>query len=256
MRREPLGSGAALADAAAGLLERVRGRRPRVHCITNSAAQVLTANLLLAAGAIPSLTIAPDEIEAFVGRADGLLVNLGTLDADRRASIPLAMAVAQARGAPVVLDPVFVEASPVRLAVARDCLARGPDIVRCNGAELAALSPGGDAMAFAGEARCVVAVTGAIDTISDGKRSLRIANGHPLMASVTAMGCAGAALIAAFAALEQDRLTAATAALAVLGVAGEIAGERAGGPGTFPALVLDALAALDAEDLRTRIHLA
>src|SRR5437870_1297239 len=97
---------------AARLLDALRERRTRVHAITNAAAQALTANLLLAAGATPSLTVAPDEITAFTVRADALLVNLGTLDADRRAAIPWVVATARAQGKPWVLDPVFADASP------------------------------------------------------------------------------------------------------------------------------------------------
>ena len=54
---------------------------PRVHCITNAVAQNFTANMLLAAGAVPSMTIAPKEVGRFAARADALLVNLGTFDA-------------------------------------------------------------------------------------------------------------------------------------------------------------------------------
>src|SRR3954467_7213402 len=84
-------------DRAAGLLAGLRERRTRVHAITNAAAQVLTANVLLAAGGIPSLTVSPDEIAAFTTRADALLVNLGTLDVDRRAAIPWGIAAAKAQ---------------------------------------------------------------------------------------------------------------------------------------------------------------
>ena len=52
-------------DLAADLFERLRERQPRVHCITNAVAQNFTANVLLAVGAIPSMTISPDEIAAF-----------------------------------------------------------------------------------------------------------------------------------------------------------------------------------------------
>src|SRR3954462_6595132 len=87
-------------DRAAGLIELLRERRTRVHAITNAAAQVLTANVLLAAGGTPSLTIAPDEITAFAARADALLVNLGTLDADRRGGAPPAGAAGGGAGQP------------------------------------------------------------------------------------------------------------------------------------------------------------
>ena len=81
-----------LADIAADLLARIRARRPRVHCITNSVAQQYTANMLLAAGAVPSMTIAPGEIGAFVAGADALLVNLGTFDGERKSAVEAALA--------------------------------------------------------------------------------------------------------------------------------------------------------------------
>src|SRR5580700_1216912 len=104
-----------LADIAADVLARVRARAPRVHCITNSVAQQYTANMLLAAGAVPSMTISREEIAAFVAGADALLVNLGTFDAERRAAIDVALgAMGEAAGEPAmpwVLDPVFIERS-------------------------------------------------------------------------------------------------------------------------------------------------
>ncbi|MGP9820555.1 hydroxyethylthiazole kinase [Salinarimonas sp. NSM] len=249
-----------IAEHAARLLAETRARRPRVHALTNAAAQAFTANLLLAAGAIPSLTIAAEEAGHFARRANAVLVNLGTLDAERRAGIPAAVAAACEVGRPIVLDPVFVEASPPRLAVARDLLAAGPAILRLNPGELEALAgraPTAEAADdFARDHACVVALTGPTDLVTDGTRAVRIANGHPLMARVTAMGCAGSALVAAFAALEDDALVAAAAALLVLGVAGEIAGGRAAGPGSFPAAYLDALDALDAAALVSRARVS
>src|ERR1700686_1109940 len=105
---------AEFADIAADVLARIRSRAPRVHCITNSVAQAYTANMLLAAGAIPSMTIAREEIAAFVAGADALLVNLGTFDAERRAAIDVALgAIGQGgmeqRRKPWVLDPVFIQ---------------------------------------------------------------------------------------------------------------------------------------------------
>jgi hydroxyethylthiazole kinase len=112
--------------APADLLERLRARRPRVHCITNAVAETFTANVLLAAGAIPSLTIDPDEVPDFVCRADALLVNLGTLDPSAGAPpIDAALSAAKATGQGWVLDPVFVERSAPRLALAAAALA-GP----------------------------------------------------------------------------------------------------------------------------------
>jgi hydroxyethylthiazole kinase len=247
-------------DAAASLLYALRAKPIRIHAITNAAAQVFTANLLLASGAIPSLTYARDEVEAFTSRADALLVNLGTLDTERRAGILAAIETAHANHKPFILDPVFVDRSPPRLAWARTLLAYRPAILRCNGAEFEALSgarAGEDALkASAREWGCVIALTGEIDIVTDGERVTRIANGHPLMTRITAMGCAGTALAAAFAALEADAFTAAAAALVCLGVAGEVAAMKASGPGSFQPAFLDALYSLDAETLRAKARLS
>ena len=86
-----------LAHVTADILARLRARRPRVHCITNNVAQNFTANALLAAGAVPSMTLAAEEIGAFVASADGLLVNLGTFDDERREAAATAIEVAAER---------------------------------------------------------------------------------------------------------------------------------------------------------------
>jgi hydroxyethylthiazole kinase len=244
-----------LPTLAGSLLECLRAERIRVHAITNAAAQTITANLLLAAGGIPSLTVAPEEVSSFTSRSASLLVNLGTLDSDRRAAIPQAIAAALAHGRPWVLDPVFVEASPPRLEFARACLPDGPFVLRCNAGEFAALA-GHDATpetvrAFAKAHGTVVALTGAVDLIADGERLLLVENGHPLMTRVTGMGCAATALVAAFTALHGSALEAAAAALLVIGVAGEIAARDAKGPGTFQPAFLDALFDLDSPTLIT-----
>src|SRR5712691_11172431 len=108
-----------LPDIAAAILARLRAKGPRVHCITNAVAQNFTANVLLAAGAVPSMTISPDEIAEFVARADALLVNLGTLDRGRRESIEVAIEEATDERRPWVLDPVFVDRSQPRTAFAK-----------------------------------------------------------------------------------------------------------------------------------------
>ncbi len=249
-----------LADIAAEILARLRTRAPRVHCITNTVAQQFTANVLLAAGAVPSMTISPEEIGFFVAGADALLVNLGTFDAERRTAIDAAIRSAKAGGKPWVLDPVFVERAPPRAQFARDILTRGPAIVRLNTAEFAVLSgddPTGDAPArFARDHATVVAVTGGVDRITDGARHATIANGDPLMGLVTAMGCAGSALVAAARAVEADPFLATSAALTAFGVAGEMAALDVGGPGSFATAIIDALYGLDRATLRQRARVS
>src|SRR5262245_56295016 len=171
---------------AADTMERLRARRPRVHCITNAVAQNFSANMLLAAGAIPSMTIAPEEVGQFAARADALLVNLGTFDAERRTASDIAIEAMAAKGRPWLLDPVFIERSPPRTAYAKSLLARKPRAVRLNRAEFAALS-GQDAdeeklTAFAVAHDAVMGLTGQVDIITDRGRRVSISNGDPLMA--------------------------------------------------------------------------
>jgi hydroxyethylthiazole kinase len=242
-----------LPQTAAALLERLRARSPRVHCITNTVAQNFTANVLLAAGCVPSMTLSPEEIGGFVGSADALLVNLGTFDAERREATRIAIEAARKSGIPWVLDPVFIDRSPSRAAFARDLLALKPAVLRLNHAEFQTLADAAPApekvAAFARAHETVVALSGATDRIADAGRAASIANGHPLMAKVTATGCAGSALTAACLAVAESAFDGAATALLALGIAGEQAGADAAGPGSFAVAILDRLAALDAAAL-------
>lgn len=227
-------------ENAAALLARVRQQRPRVHCLMNTVAQKFVADGLAALGAIPSMTSSTEEVEAFARRADALVVNLGTLDEGRRAAIRLATAVARDADKPWIVDPVHCDYSPSRLAFARELIASGPSVVRGNASE----------MDIVGEANGVLKIkTGPIDELTLDRHTIRVENGHPLMAQVTGTGCLSGALIAAFMAVEPDRLKAATGALLTSGIAAEIAAERSSGPGTFEATFRDALASLRPEDI-------
>ena len=111
------------------------------------------------------------------------------------------------------------------------------------------------ARTLAAETGAVVAVTGAVDYVTDGAKMVEIHNGHPLMARVTGLGCSATAIIGAFLAVERDPLMATVAGLAVFGVAGEMAAEWAAGPGSLQVALLDALYALTQSDLAQRLKL-
>ena len=241
---------------AAALLGCLRTRSPRVHCITNEVAQNFTANVLLAAGAVPSMTLSVEEIGSFVAGANALLVNLGTFDGERREATAIAVETAIRGSLPWVIDPVFVDRSTARAEFARALLASVPKAVRLNAAEFTALSgnePTRDALtAFARGTKSVIGLSGAADLVGDGERLAVIANGHPLMAKVTAMGCAVSALVAACMAVEDDAWLATAAALAIAGVVGQVAAEKATGPGSFAVAFLDTLFNLDGPALTAR----
>jgi hydroxyethylthiazole kinase len=172
-----------------------------------------------------------------------------------------------------VLDPVGVGATAYRTGVARDLLAIGPTVLRANASEVLALagaaraptkgvdsSHGSDqaieaAGALARDSGSIVAVTGAVDYVTDGARALRVQNGHPLMTRVTALGCTSSAVVAAFLAVETDPLAAAAEALGVFGLAAQLAAEKAEGPGGLRWRLLDALASLDQTALQAGIDI-
>lgn len=238
--------------SAGELLEMVRRDRPKVHCITNTVAETFTANVLLALGAVPSMTAHPDEVGAFVTSAHGVLINMGTPDDQRNAANALTIDIAQAEGLPWVLDPVFVDRSPVRLARARELLERGPAVVRGNGGELEALKHDtSDGFAnFCSDYMTVVASTGETDRIEGVGRAGLVDNGHPVMTRVTAMGCAMSAVVAAFCAVHEDFFEAAVCGLLTIGVCGELAASDHSGPGRFVPAFLDRLAELEDAELR------
>ncbi len=252
------------ATAAAGpwrTLARIRERAPLVHNITNFVALDLAANLLLAAGAQPVMARDTAEVEAFVEAADALTVNIGMLSADRSEVMVAAARKAVELGRPWVLDPVGAAATPLRRETAERLAHLQPMVIRGNGSEILALGGGPAPRGLASQVdsdealdaaqdltrttAAVVAVTGAVDYVTDGRRIVAVANGHPMMTRVTAMGCALTCLIGACSAVEHDAMTAAAHALAIMGVAGELAAAEAGGPGSFRVRFLDALYNLD-----------
>ncbi len=248
------------AQKIADCVSRFRERRPHVHCITNAVAQHFTANVLLAAGATPSMTINPDEISGFVGMADGLLINLGTMDEQREKSAQLAVETANGTSKPWVLDPVFVQASPLRLLQAKQLMASNPALIRCNRNEAKALFGCGTEVAhlqdLSASKNTIVALTGPSDLICSAGALTCVDNGSALMDRITAMGCALTALMAGFIAAESERMLAAVSAAACFGLAGEIAEQKSTGPGTFVPAFLDALYTLSNDDIATGVRLS
>lgn len=261
-----------LAESAALLLTKLRAEPPLTHCITNSVVTGFTANVILAIGAAPAMVDIVGETEMFSSIASGVLLNLGTPTPEQRAASLEAVAGATQAGTPWVLDPVAIGALPVRTALAQELVAHRPTAIRGNASEilaLAGMSAGGRgvdstdstdaaaeaAFALAERFGSVVAVSGPVDLITDGKRIVRVANGDALLTRVTGGGCALGAVMAAFLGVarggEASALTAVAAASLIYEIAAERAAVQASGPGSFAVALLDALAALESEDLAT-----
>ena len=160
-----------------------------------------------------------------------------------------------------MFDPVAVGALAHRTTFAGELLALHPAVVRANASEVMSLAGSGasgrgvDSLARSEEAidaaielararGCVVAVSGAVDYVTDGKDVVEVAGGSRLLTRITGTGCALGALVAAFVAVERDVLLATAAASAVFKTAGEAAARDEPGPGTFAVGLLDQLGAM------------
>lgn len=255
--------------------ERLRTESPLTQCMTNIVVAPFTANVLLAAGASPAMVDNPHEAGQLAAVAGGVLANLGTPYDDTAAGAREGVSAALAAGTPWVLDPVAVGGLTWRTGLAHDLLALGsPAVIRGNASEVLALDGGGGgrgvdstddtgspglqerAAALAQRHGCVVAVSGPVDHLTDGVRTVRLAHGDHLMTRVTGVGCALGALVAAACAVAADALVAATTATAALTLAAESAAASARGPGSFAVGLLDELAALEPDALAARVRLA
>ena len=257
-----------------GTLRALRETKPLVHQITNYVVMNETANATLALGALPVMAHAREEVEEMLGLAGALVLNIGTLSEHWIDAMLLAGRAANERGIPVVLDPVGAGATRYRTDTARRLLVElDVTVLRGNAGEVATLvgleaevrgvesigagsDPAGLARDAARSLELVASVTGPVDHVSDGERTLAVSNGHELLSRVTGTGCMSSAMTACFLAAKPGTpLEAAAEALAAFGVAAEDAARDAKGPGTFHAALYDALAALDPATLDGRARI-
>lgn len=260
----------ALARSTAEALEAIRAGTPLVQCLTNEVTTNLVASALLAVGASPAMAAVPGEAEELAGVAGAVLVNLGTPGPDQRACMTPTAAAAARAGTPWVLDPVAVGVLSVRTRLAAELLAQRPAVIRGNASEVRALAGrpstgrGVDALDEVEAARdaavdlarrcgAVVAVSGAVDLITDGTHELRLTVGDPLLTTITGAGCALGGLVAAAAAVS-DPLVAALTASAVLGLAAEGAAVGARGPASFLVALVDGLHTVQPDELAARVR--
>jgi hydroxyethylthiazole kinase len=254
-----------LGEQTGQALTELRRRHVLVHNITNYVVMDFSANALLALGASPVMAHAVEEVREMVALAGALVINIGTLSPPWIEAMFVAGREARARGIPIVIDPVGAGATRLRTDTALQLITElKPAVVRGNASEIMSLGQAGGqtrgvdstravdeahatALQMAAAWQTCVAVTGAEDFITDGRRRYFVTNGHPLMGRVTGTGCVASAVTGAFLAVEQDAAVAATCALVAYGVAGELAATGAPHPGTFRTRLIDALEAITSE---------
>ena len=259
-------------------IENVRKNVPLVHNITNYVTVNDVANILLACGGSPIMSDEPEDVEDITTICGGLNINIGTLNQRSIAGMFRAGAKANALGHVVLLDPVGAGASALRTNTAVELMEKVKfTVIRGNISEIKTLALGSGttkgvdadvadkvseenldsavafAKAFAEKTGAVIAITGAIDIVADGKKAYCIRNGHPMMSSITGTGCQLSGMMTAFVVANPDnRLEAAAAAVCAMGLAGEIGWSRmqdGDGNSTYRNRIIDAIYNMTPEQL-------
>ncbi|MEN6452979.1 MAG: hydroxyethylthiazole kinase [Prolixibacteraceae bacterium] len=252
-------------------LSLIRERSPLIHNITNYVVMNNTANALLAIGASPVMAHSVEEVAEMAGIASSLVINIGTLSNKWIKGMFLAGKAAKKKGIPVILDPVGAGATAYRTDTCRALINEcSPDIIRGNASEIRALvetnsrtkgvdsisssdSALNSAVKLAQQTGAVVVVSGSTDYITDGRNVETVKQGSAMMTRVTGMGCTASALAGAFAAVNSDLLSASVHAMATMGITGELAAQKAEGPGTMQLHFLDILYRLDGDTIARQL---
>ncbi len=258
----------------------VREKSPLIHNITNYVTVNDVANIILACGASPIMSDDESEVEEITSICGGLNINIGTLNKNTVPSMFLAGKKANSLGHKVLLDPVGAGASKLRTQTALNLISEVKfDVIRGNISEIKTLALGSgktkgvdadisDAVTdanleksvdfvkdFSKKTGCVVAVTGAIDLVSDGKKCYVIRNGRPEMGKITGTGCQLSGMMSAFIVANPENVLEATAAsVCAMGLSGEIAWKnmQAGeGNSTYRNRIIDAIYNMTGEQLES-----
>lgn len=258
----------------ASLMEQVRIQNPLVHHITNYVTANDCANITLALGASPIMADAKEEVTDITSMSSALVLNIGTLNNRIIDSAIAAGKAANNGGIPVVLDPVgagisdfrnkavFKIINRVKLTAIRGNLSeikfiagltsntRGVDASEKDRSDIQNMIEIAEHLAQ--NLKCIVAITGEIDIVSDGSRTFSIKNGHPMLSKVTGTGCMCSSLIGSFCGVTSgDFLPAVIGGILCMGIAGEIAFETAGqsGTGHFHYALHDAISHFNSIDI-------
>ncbi len=254
-------------ESAISDLEFLREVPPLVHHITNWVTISECASITRSLGAYPVMAHAEDEVEEMVGIANSLVLNIGTLTPELIHAMIQAGKKANSLHKPVILDAVGAGATTLRTESTKKILDQVQiSVIKGNAGEIATLagaqaevrgvesiSHDGDALthakSLADNAGCTVVVTGAEDIITDGRKVFKVKNGHARMGEVVGTGCMAASVIGAFVAISDESTQAAVNAMVVYGIAGEMAAEKASGPGTMKMHMFDTIMNIGPEDI-------
>jgi len=250
------------------LIEKIRKENPLIYNITNVVVSNDTANGLLAIGASPFMSNAPEEADEIARIADVVVINIGTLNTEQIEAMIVAGKAANEAGNPVILDPVGAGATVFRKEVVDKLLANIKfSVIRGNLGEIAALagvawnSKGVDighgsnnvngieiAKMAANKYDCIVGISGETDIVTNGNKVTLIKNGTSYFTKMTGGGCLLSSICAAFLAVSiKDSFTSVETAMCVYSICGEIVSSNMEDMlvGSFRSKLLDKLSVID-----------
>lgn len=251
----------------AKVISEIREKKPIVYQITNTVTINDCANVTLAIGASPIMSFCEDELEDVLSFASALVINIGTMDKSMRKIVVKAGKIANKLGKPVILDPVGAGATQARKELVEKLLEKVKfAVIKGNVAEIKAIygmknesNRGVDsvessdnieeiAKELAIKYNCVIAATGKVDLVTDGKRVAKIENGDIVLGSVTGTGCMTGALIGSACGATEDYFTGAITMISTMGIAGEKAKLQGNGNGNFRQIIMDTVYQMNEEE--------
>lgn len=254
------------------IIDQVRATTPLIHHLTNQVVMNFSANGLLSFGGTPAMAKYIEVVGSLAQASDGVLLNLGTLTREEVPAMIKAGKTANAKGIPVVLDPVGIAGSAFSREVGHEILQEVKvACIKGNAGEMAFLADipwetrgvdsvgNGDAREVAEKVaekyNTTALVTGEIDYIADKDKLIENKTGHPLLTKITGGGCLLGSIVAACLTTEGDAMDQVHTATAFYGLAAEYAAHRpeVKGPGTFLPVFIDALS-YDILDMRSELE--
>lgn len=255
-------------------VNKAKTEKPFVPSITNNVTRNYVADAQLAVGGSAAMINLPDEGETVAKKCAAFYFNFGTFSNTLAGTVPRTMRVLHGTGKPWVLDPVGIGMGGLRTDLLMVIRELPPDIIRGNASEIIALAElwgldtgsasgtlcGVDsvetstnarqaAISLARHIKGVVAVSGEIDLVTDGKRVFLLNGGSPLFTKISGSGCALGGVIAVYAATAENSLIAALSAVLAFNIAGKNAAKTAAGPASFKMNFLDELYNLTGEQI-------
>lgn len=250
------------------LINDVKKKNPLVLHYTNEVTINDCANITLALGASPLMSYSKEELEEVVSIANAVVINIGTMNSSYLDLFIEAGKMANKYNKPVILDPVGVFATKTRKDFINRLLNEVKfQVIKGNSSEIKYIGgfdvrgKGVDSFddeedlleiikKIAIKLECVVASTGKIDIITDGKNTTKVHNGTQKLKSITGTGCMTASLIGSYLGCTNNILQAATMGVITMSLSGELADKEEIPIGNFKVKLMDTVYKLNEETIK------